>query len=492
VQKLNHQDAAFLYSEKARAPMHLCSFHVYEPDPVTGVALSYPEFVEHVRSRLPLARVLRRRLERVPLDLDYPYWIEDRDFALDHHVHHVQLPEPGDWRALWDLAARLHAEPVDLRRPPWELYMIDGLDHVEGYAPGSFAMLIKIHHCAIDGISGIELMNALHDLDPDGRPEVVDTWRGEAPFGPLPLLGLALGTALQAPVRAAKFLVRSVPALGLRPTVRTAWTTAGGSNRPPASRLNQRVTTNRVGNAMVLDLDQVKRVRREVPGATVNDVLLAVVGGGIRAYLRSTDDLPEPSLQAGVPVSMRTDDDAGAAGNKIAMMRVELGTDIEGARDRLAAVVAATSASKELTQAVEARVMTESAELLPGALLGLAVRANALNTARGTASLIGNVCVTNVPGSQAPLYLRGSMMRAYYSLGPVYDNAGPIHLVVSYLGKIYLSVTTCREIVPDIEQYVACLRRSWEELQAETLGADEVRSTAPRRPPSGRRRRRAG
>ena len=153
MQKLNHQDATFLYSEKDRAPMHLCSFHVYEPD----ASAARPPDVRRVPSTTsaadcPLARVLRRRLERVPLDLDYPYWIEDREFDLDHHVHHLTLDEPGDWRALWDLAARLHSVPVDLRRPPWELYLIDGIDDVDGYAPGSFAMLIKIHHCAIDGI----------------------------------------------------------------------------------------------------------------------------------------------------------------------------------------------------------------------------------------------------------------------------------------------------------------------------------------------------
>ena len=167
MQRLGQQDAMFLYSEKPRAPMHLCSFHFYAPDP-NGHRLTFDEFREHVHSRLPLARLLRRKLVRVPLDLDYPYWVEDRDFDLDYHVRHVTLEGDRDWRAVWDLAAALHSIPIDLHRPPWELYLIDGIDHVEGYEPGGFAMLIKIHHCAIDGIAGIELMNALHDLDPDG------------------------------------------------------------------------------------------------------------------------------------------------------------------------------------------------------------------------------------------------------------------------------------------------------------------------------------
>jgi len=223
-------------------------------------------------------------------------------------------------------------------------------------------------------------------------------------------------------------------------------------------------------------------VKAAVPGATVNDVLLAVVGGGLRSYLMSKGDLPDVPLLAGVPISLRTEADAGEPGNKISMMLVSLGTDVEDPRKRLEAVQRSTSQSKEQSQAVEARVMADSAELFPGALLGLAVRANAAMNAEGVTAQIGNVCVTNVPGSQVPLYLCGAEMQAYYSLGPVYDNAGPIHLVVSYHGKIYLSVTTCREIVPDIEAYVGSLRRSWEELRAATVGAGAAAGVPPPKP----------
>ena len=228
MQRLGQQDAMFLYSEKPRAPMHLCSFHFYAPDP-NGHRLTFDEFREHVRSRLPLARLLRRKLVRVPLDLDYPYWVEDRDFDLDYHVRHVTLEGDRDWRAVWDLAAALHSIPIDLHRPPWELYLIDGIDHVEGYEPGGFAMLIKIHHCAIDGIAGIELMNALHDLDPEGRPPVVDTWQPEATPDPLTLLAMTAANAAQSPLRAARFLTHSVPMLlRPRPALRAAVGRHGG------------------------------------------------------------------------------------------------------------------------------------------------------------------------------------------------------------------------------------------------------------------------
>jgi WS/DGAT/MGAT family acyltransferase len=310
----------------------------------------------------------------------------------------------------------------------------------------------------------------------------VDTWRPESAPSPIGLLAMTLAGATQAPLRAVRFLATSVPALRPLGTARAAWGLTGGAKRPQPTRLNQRVTTNRVGDALVIDLADAKRVRSAVPGSTVNDVLLAVVGGGLRRYLGETGELPDEPMMAGVPVSMRTEADAGVAGNKIAMMLVSLGTDVVEPRQRLATVQRSTSQSKEQNQAVEARVMADGAELLPGALLGLAVRANAVQNAAGTTAQIGNVCVTNVPGSQVPLYLSGYKMLAYFSLGPVYDNAGPIHLIVSYLGRIYLSVTTCREIVPDIEHYVDCIRRSWDELLAATVGAAPAA-----RPPSARR-----
>ena len=182
MQQLNQQDAMFLYSETPRMLMHLGSLHLYDPttapDPIT-----FEGIVEHVRGRLPLARVLRRRIVRVPGNLDYPYWVESEDFDLEFHVRQTALPPPGNLAQLWVLASRLHSYGLDLQRPPWELYIIQGVNDVEGLPSGSFGMLIKVHHSAIDGISGIELMNALHDLTPEGRAPVVDTWEPEAEAG---------------------------------------------------------------------------------------------------------------------------------------------------------------------------------------------------------------------------------------------------------------------------------------------------------------------
>lgn len=477
MQQLNRQDAMFLYSETPRLLMHLGSLHVY--DPTTAPApVTFETILEHVGSRLPLARVLRRRIVRVPLDVDYPYWVEDRDFDLEFHVRHIALPAPGTWQQLWTQATRLHSYPLDLRRPPWELYVIDGVNGVDCAPEGGFATYIKVHHSAIDGISGVELMNALHDLTPDGRAEVEDTWRGEEAPSSVALLARAAVNVTLAPARFVQLAGRTLPALRAPEARRSP---VKVPLHLPTTRLNRKVTTHRTADGFVFELALAKRIREAVPGATVNDAVLAVVGGGLRAYLQAKGDLPDEPLHAGVPVSLRTEEEMGEAGNRISIMVVPLATDVADPVERLAAIRTATSESKEVSTAVGARAMAQGAELLPGALLGQAVRALPNVRARGTASLIGNVCVTNVPGSQLPLYLCGARMEAYYGMGPVYDYAGPIHLVTSYMGNLYVGVTSSHEIVPDIGFYVACMEQALAELVAAT-GADAPADADPPTP----------
>jgi diacylglycerol O-acyltransferase len=468
MQQLNQQDSIFLYSESARMPMHIGSLHVYGPSETSG-KISFEQIVEHVQSRLPLARVLRRRIARVPLNLDYPYWVEDDGFDLGFHVRHVALAAPGDRKELWRQASRLHSIPLDLNRPPWEIHIFDGLDDKE-FAPGSFALYIKVHHSAIDGISGIELMGALNDLDPAGRDRPADTWRPEGDPG----LGvLLLRSWVNMAVRPGRFygrMLRSIPQM--RPH---RWREMVGQNSRelPVTRLNALATTNRVAGGFRFELATAKQIRAAVAGSTVNDVILAVVGGGLRRYLSETGELPAESMQASVPVSMRTAAEAGMTGNMISMIIVTMATDLADPLARLQAIHKSTAESKEIGNAVEARTLVESGELMPGALLGLAARSITAGGARGVTSMLGHICVSNVPGSQVPLYLRGARMESYYGLGPVYDHLGPLHMVVSYLGQVHLSVTTCQEIVPDLDHYIECLEGAFLELAA-AAGAGPV------------------
>src|ERR1700680_4638975 len=199
MQQLNQQDSMFLYSESPRVPMHLSSLHIYDPSTATRGVVTFDDILDQVSSRLPLSRVLRRRLVHVPLELDYPYWVEDKDFDLEYHVRHIALPSPGSWRQLWVQAARLRSQPLDLSRPPWELYVINGLKAVKGFGAVSFGILIKGHHAAIDGISGVELMDGIHALTPEGRSADGDMWHGEEIPTPLRLLARTGMTMVQTP-----------------------------------------------------------------------------------------------------------------------------------------------------------------------------------------------------------------------------------------------------------------------------------------------------
>jgi WS/DGAT/MGAT family acyltransferase len=461
MQQLNQQDALFLFSESPRVPMHIGSLHVYDSS-TAPEAITFDRFLHHVGSRLPLARLLRRKVVRVPFDLDYPYWVEDGAFDVEFHVRNLFLPEPGGRRELWQQASRLHSIPLDLDRPPWEIYYIEGLRPPD-FPAESFGMFIKVHHSAIDGISGIELMGALNDLDPQGREQPDDRWQpDDVPSSGELLMRSWMNLAVR-PWRFYSRLVQTWPEM--RPLY---WGSRAAANVAdlPITRLNARVTSHRLADGFRFELSAAKAIRAAVPGSTVNDVILAVAGGGIRRYLASTGELPDASLFASVPISMRTEKDAGEPGNMISMMIVSLATDVEDPLERLRIIQQSTARSKEIGNAVEARALVESGELMPGLLMGMVARSIPMSGPRGVTSMLGNVCVSNVPGSQVPLYLCGARMDSYYGVGPVYDHLGPLHMVVSYLGQVHLSISTCRDVVPDPEYYIECLEYAFQQLAA--------------------------
>ena len=168
--QLSPMDASFLYFETANAPMHIGGLTIYDQSTVEGGVLGFKRILENYETRLHLARSFRQRVVHVPMNLDHPYWIEDPNFDIEFHVRHIALPKPGNWRQLCIQVARLHARPLDISRPLWEFTVIEGLDQVEGLPPGSFGIMSKIHHAAIDGVSGAEIVAAIHDIAPDARP----------------------------------------------------------------------------------------------------------------------------------------------------------------------------------------------------------------------------------------------------------------------------------------------------------------------------------
>jgi WS/DGAT/MGAT family acyltransferase len=463
--QLSGLDASFLYFETPNAPMHIAGLAIYDPTASPRGEISYQDVLKNTEERLHLARCFRRRLVHVPLNLDHPYWIEDPDFDLEFHVRHSALPKPGGWRELCALVERIHARPLDLKKPLWELYFIEGLDGVEGLPRGSFAILTKIHHAAIDGVSGAELTAAIHDLRPDARPAPPETpWRAESEPTPFELLARTYGNNVLRPFRLARVLSQSVPA-AQRLTAHLMSRRYEAPRPVPRTRFNGTITPHRVMEGRSFPLDVIRAIRKRIEGATVNDVVLAICGGSLRRYLASRSELPSDPLLAMAPISTRRPDEPGTEGNLVSQMIVPLATDVADPLERLRAVRRATEQSKELTQAVGARLLTDYTQFIPSAVAGLAARTASQMGIANRATPLFNTVITNVPGPQVPLYAYGARLVANYGMGPLADGMGLIHPVFSYCGALTISVTSCREMLPDPEFYAECLERSFEELQ---------------------------
>jgi WS/DGAT/MGAT family acyltransferase len=466
--------------------------YLYDPASAPDGTVSFSTILATVESRLDRAATFRQRLVRVPFDLAHPYWVQDADFDLEFHVRELALPAPGDWRQLCVQTARLHARPLDLTRAPWEITVIRGLDAIDGLAPGSFALMWKTHHAAIDGASGIEILNAVHDLSADpGKADGTDDWQPERVPTAGELLGRAAVDAVRNPMRAQRALVRTVPALA--PALRGLRRGVIRVQAPP-TRFNVPVTAHRVFDGTTTPLADLKQMKTAVPGATINDAVLSIIGGALRTYLLDKDELPQESLVTMVPISIRTKEQQGTAGNQVSMMAASLATDIADPLERLVAVHRSTTESKALSEAIGARTLAELSEVAPGLLVGIGSRA----AARTAGRMPFNTTITNVPGSPVPLYFCGARMERMYGLGPVLHGAGLFHVVGSYEGDIVVSFTGCRELIPDPGFYTECIVGAIDALRDSTTAAPAAtpitrrrRSTARPAAKAPRRRRTA-
>jgi len=481
MQQLSAQDATFVYLETPHTPMHIGSVGIYDPSTAPGGFVRFKDILRFVGERLGGARSFRQRLVRVPFDLDHPYWIEDPEFDLEFHVRHIALPKPGDWRQLCIQVARLHARPMDLSKPLWEFTIVEGLDNIPGLPPGCFALVSKVHHAAIDGMSGVEMSAAVHDLDAEMTPRPgADDWRAENMPAVADLLVRSYFNNLVQPMRVVETIGRSLPGVAKLTRDAARGDVSLRDARPaPRTRFNAKVSAHRVWDAVPFKLAEVRAIKEAVRGATVNDVILSVVGGALRDYLSGHGELPHETLTAMAPISVRGEGERGALGNLVSAMVVGLGTDVEDPLERLRVVHAAAENSKAMVNAVGAKALADYSQLIPSGLAGLAAR---LYTRAGAANAHApayNCVVTNVPGSRVPLYFAGARMVGMYGTAPLFDGMGLINPVYSYGDTIAVSFTSDRMAMPDPENYAAALRRSFEALKAAALNHAGKPAAAP-------------
>jgi WS/DGAT/MGAT family acyltransferase len=469
VRQITGGDALFLYTDKKSKHQHLSVLYLYDQSALKGGALRFKAILEHVEKRLGKSPLFRQRLVRVPFDLDYPYWINDPDFDLEFHVRHIALPQPGDWRQLSIQLSRLHSRPLDMTRPVWEMYVIEGLNNIDFLPPGSFAIMLKVHHVALDGVAAAEMTLGLHDFEPypANEPRRV-RWRPERAPRPTELLSRAVRNNIRAGFRSGGNIARTMReslferALGKRPE---DWP----EEPVPHTRFNQAISPNRVWDAARFELDDFKAIKKSVPGATINDVVLTVCGGAMSRYLADKNESPETSLTSLVPVNVRSSEEQGAGGNKIVLTRTCLKTTEPDPLKRLALVREEMMHVKEMN-ALGAREQMELQEGLPAPTLLLAGKAIAASTGPGRQYREQhNMIITNVPGPQQPLYFCGARLVMFTGLAIILDNLAISHAVTSYDGKLVIAPVSDRAIMPDPAFYADCLRVSFDELKAAAI-----------------------
>jgi WS/DGAT/MGAT family acyltransferase len=482
MRQLRGEDAQFVYADSGHANSNITLVSIYDPSTAPDEQVHFKGLLRHIESRLHLSPIFRQKLLRVPLELDYPYWIEDERFDLEYHVRHVALPKPGDWRQFCIQASRIHARPLDMSRPLWELYLVEGLDAFLDLPKSSFAILAKIHHAAIDASAGAEITTLLHDTTPRPPPlEPPEPWFPETPPGTVALLArAALHNATQ-PLKVAAPLARAVGRLSpaVLGALGDAWL---HPERRPVTRFNSVVSPHRVFETRRFPIADFKRIRALVPGATVNDAVLAVCGGALRRYLERHEELPQPSLVSIVPVSRYR---AEGDGRSHSLLHVPLRTDLEDAVGRLRSIKRFVAGAGDHAFAVSARELTDFRKHMPAATLALSARMMAGAALRaGHRAPVASCTITNVPGPAIPLYLDGSRMTYFSAIMPIYDGMGLVIAVTSYDGRIVISPTSCREQMPDPEFFAQCIRDSFQEYLAL---ADRRSKRAPRRAPAATR-----
>ena len=461
--QLSPQDAQFLYFESEDNHIQVTAVAIFDPSTVPGgKVVRFKQILAHIEKRLHVSPLFKRRLVRVPLELDFPYWADDENFDLEYHVQHARLPKPGDWRQLCIQLSRFHARQLDMTRPLWEMLVISGLDNVEGLPKDCYAIATKLHHAAADGTSILNFYRGLVDIDNKGTPavplDVVAESSGERP-GLLGMAGRAVFNAVRSPIGMTDAVLRSAPTL-----YRLAQQALSSKREPstpvPDTRFNCNASPHKMFDATSFELDDLKAVRKAVPGSTINDVVLCICAGALRKYLLHHKELPAESLVAWVPINARPatgNAPEADAGNRITAMTTRIFTDISHPLKRLRRIYQSTRRSKEARSGVSARLMTDLSQHVPAATL---VTAGRLVLRAGMAANICNLFVSNVPGPQVPMYMNGAKQIATYGIAPLVDGMGLFIATPSYNGKITFNVTSTRETLPDIRFFIECIEAS--------------------------------
>lgn len=435
-------DVAFLYGETETWHMHVSGVLLLDVSDAPGFGPD--RLADLVADRLPRAPQLGWKVRSVPFGVGRPYLVDDPDFRPESHIHHIAVPPPGDRTQLGVLIGDLAARKLDRSRPLWEMWVIEGLED------GRVAVLTKVHHAIIDGVSGADLLTLLVEPEPtvpDARPEGAPDDRPAARRpSDLELLARGVADAATVPWRAARLVpqVARQAATIARFQARSEKPTIMGG---PRTSLNRAISPHRRFAFTALDLAAMREVRRAFE-VKLNDVVLAVVSGALRGHLLDEGGLPDQSLVAQVPVSMRSEGDTHV-GTKVANMMTTLHTDLDDPGERLLAIHAGTQRSKELQRALAAHHIMSLPDTAPPAMISLASRSYSAAGLDGRVPPMFNLIVSNVPGPPIDFYLAGARVVGAYPMGPLLFGSGINVTVLSKAATMDVGLLACRENLPD-------------------------------------------
>jgi WS/DGAT/MGAT family acyltransferase len=458
-ERLTGLDASFLYMETPTLHMHVSMAAVFDPSTVPD-GYSFRRIRQMIVDRIPQVPVFQRRLVEVPMRLGHPVWVDDPEFDIDNHLRRAALPSPGGMRELGDFAGDINSRQLHRDRPLWEMWVVEGLED------GKIALVTKMHHSTIDGVSGAELLGVLFDVEPDPpEPEAkVERQLDTRIPSNLELVSQALMANVVRPFDLPRMAWRTGSAVaGVRKVRQGTSAKAALPLTAPRTSINVAVHARRRVAFAAANLADVKKLKNAMD-TTVNDVVLAMCAGALRTYLLAGDELPDIPLVSVVPVSVTPEVAELKGSNKVSAMFVQLPCQLDDPLERLRAIHEGTKGAKEEHKALGATTLQNWAEHATPNVFAVAARLYTRMKLADRHRPVANLVISNVPGPDFPLYMGGTRMLGMFPLGPVMDGMGLNITIMSYMGVLYWGLASDARAVPRLWDIAAAIPHALTEL----------------------------